>query len=248
MRWSLVSIVFLILVIICISIWAFAVKHRDAEQARDRFHNHHLFQFIPNELNELERFRELVADVPLHFWSNQFVPGLPIIFQLKPENVSWFAVQMELFELPFVVLTPNLEKVFDSEYHESNLKQLNNSLEQYRNVDEFDVNVYNPLENIIKYLKQLEQGPQRHLVKVKDFGRSYEQRPLHVVRISENAHGNWSACSEKPIVFFECGIHAREWLSPAVCLQFVHRLLHDVDYTVWLKQFDFHVVPVLNPG
>ena len=31
-------------------------------------------------------------------------------------------------------------------------------------------------------------------------------------------------------IFIECGIHAREWIAPAACRQFVHEILHSVGY------------------
>ena len=31
-------------------------------------------------------------------------------------------------------------------------------------------------------------------------------------------------------IFIECGIHAREWIAPAACRQFVHEILHNVGY------------------
>ena len=31
-------------------------------------------------------------------------------------------------------------------------------------------------------------------------------------------------------IFIECGIHAREWIAPSACRQFVHEILHNVGY------------------
>jgi hypothetical protein len=46
---------------------------------------------------------------------------------------------------------------------------------------------------------------------VQVIGKSYENRDIYVIRIS----GNISESSNRPVLFFETNIHAREWLSHA---------------------------------
>lgn len=278
MRWSNLIIVMLAIALICVSIWAFALNRSADDLKRTspaRLYNHHLLQFTATDGNELERFRELAADVQLQFWSTQFVPNVPIVFQLRPENVSWFALQMDIFELPFLVLSSNLQKVFDPLYLHQNLERLtaelvsngSSTLSPATTTDSavhspsprpapFDLNVYQPLERIVDYLKGLPNTTNGALYQLRTYGQSYEGRPLYLVRISEDianesndttARPRYPNCPNKPAVFFECGIHAREWLSPSVCLQFIDKLLHNVEYTPWLKQFEFYFVPVFNP-
>ena len=50
--------------------------------------------------------------------------------------------------------------------------------------------------------------------------------------------------SNKPAIFMDCGIHAREWVSPAFCLFALDQL---VEEQALLDQFDFYIVPVANP-
>ncbi|XP_055019815.1 carboxypeptidase B2, partial [Boleophthalmus pectinirostris] len=56
---------------------------------------------------------------------------------------------------------------------------------------------------------------------------------------------------EKKSVWLDCGIHAREWISPAFCLWFVQYSLGfygvNSDITRILDGFDVIVLPVLNP-
>ncbi len=44
----------------------------------------------------------------------------------------------------------------------------------------------------------------------------------------------------------DCGIHAREWVSPAFCLYVLDRLLDRGSQSL-LNRFDFYVMPVANP-
>ena len=44
----------------------------------------------------------------------------------------------------------------------------------------------------------------------------------------------------------DCGIHAREWVSPAFCLHAIRMLLKDGSFGL-LNKFDFNIIPVANP-
>ncbi|MEQ2174703.1 hypothetical protein GOODEAATRI_010503, partial [Goodea atripinnis] len=55
----------------------------------------------------------------------------------------------------------------------------------------------------------------------------------------------------KKAMWIDCGIHAREWISPAFCLIFVHYSLsfynQNPDITQILNNMDVYVMPVMNP-
>ncbi|OXB79835.1 UNVERIFIED_CONTAM: hypothetical protein H355_000997 [Colinus virginianus] len=75
-------------------------------------------------------------------------------------------------------------------------------------------------------------------------GSSYEKRPLYVLKLSKR-QGN-----PKSAIWIDCGIHAREWISPAFCLWFIGHTIHlrerDRIMTTLLEHFDFYVMPVMN--
>ncbi|KAJ0062513.1 hypothetical protein NL108_014969, partial [Boleophthalmus pectinirostris] len=54
----------------------------------------------------------------------------------------------------------------------------------------------------------------------------------------------------KSIIWMDCGIHAREWISPAFCQYFVKMILDtyktDPKMEQMMKNMDFYVTPVLN--
>jgi len=73
---------------------------------------------------------------------------------------------------------------------------------------------------------------------------TYEKRDLRGLRIGSNAS------SDQPVFFFNCGIHAREWIAPATCVYIIHHLVEgygkDSQITQLLDSMNFHVLPVLN--
>ena len=69
---------------------------------------------------------------------------------------------------------------------------------------------------------------------------------------------------EKPVIFIEGGIHAREWISPATVTFFIRELVTNADYRDMigmindglvsitdnndtLEMYDWIIVPVVNP-
>ncbi|XP_066237070.1 carboxypeptidase B2 [Saccopteryx leptura] len=75
-------------------------------------------------------------------------------------------------------------------------------------------------------------------------GSSYEKRPLYVLKVSRKQQ------TAKNAVWIDCGIHAREWISPAFCLWFINYVTQfygeEISYTNLLKHMDFYVMPVVN--
>uniref|UniRef100_A0A3B3BKD2 Carboxypeptidase B2 (plasma) n=1 Tax=Oryzias melastigma TaxID=30732 RepID=A0A3B3BKD2_ORYME len=103
---------------------------------------------------------------------------------------------------------------------------------------------YHSLEDIYDWLNRTSHdNPTK--VKAILVGSSYEKRPLYALKLSFSDRPNRKA------MWIDCGIHAREWISPAFCLWFVHYSLSFYNYnkeiTEILNDMDVYVLPVLNP-
>lgn len=82
-------------------------------------------------------------------------------------------------------------------------------------------------------------------VSVVTFGRSYQGRSLKAVRIGANSN------TQKPVIWVQGGIHAREWISPAAVTYFAQQLVNkynnnDQVIKELLNHYDFYIVPVIN--
>ncbi|XP_037785115.1 carboxypeptidase B-like [Penaeus monodon] len=93
---------------------------------------------------------------------------------------------------------------------------------------------------IVSYIEEL---PAKYPdeVQVEEIGRSVEDRPIYQIIITRND----SRSTEKPVIFIEAGIYAREWVSPASALYLVNRLLEDSPSLS--QEAEWRVVPLLNP-
>ena len=54
----------------------------------------------------------------------------------------------------------------------------------------------------------------------------------------------------KPLFFFNCGIHAREWISPATCMYMIRQILAtrrtNSDVRFMLDKYEWVILPVFN--
>ncbi|XP_029462213.1 carboxypeptidase O-like isoform X2 [Rhinatrema bivittatum] len=99
------------------------------------------------------------------------------------------------------------------------------------------------MEDIYQWMNQIKEE-YSHLVTQNYLGATYESRPMYFLKISQP--------SDKPkkIIWMDCGIHAREWISPSFCQWFVKEILKSYQSNPKLSKaiqnIDFYVLPVLN--
>lgn len=73
-------------------------------------------------------------------------------------------------------------------------------------------------------------------------GTTAEGRDILGLTISSGGNG------QRPAVFIEAGIHAREWIAPSVALYLLNQLVENYDSNKDLvDSLDWFIVPVTNP-
>ena len=81
------------------------------------------------------------------------------------------------------------------------------------------------------------------LVRQKQIGTSYGGVPIYVYIVSGKG-------SNKPAIYLEGGIHAREWIAHATVTYMLSALVNgygqDTHITTLLDNLEYHIVPVLN--
>jgi len=71
---------------------------------------------------------------------------------------------------------------------------------------------------------------------VDSYGKSYENLDLLSVRIGNSANR---------AILVDCGIHAREWISPAFCLHLINDLVGSK--SSWTRDIYWVIYPLINP-
>lgn len=77
---------------------------------------------------------------------------------------------------------------------------------------------------------------------MESLGLSYENREMLVIKISSGGG------EHRPEVLVDAGIHAREWIAPAMALYIINQLVENNATNSDLTDgVDWFIVPVLNP-
>jgi len=99
---------------------------------------------------------------------------------------------------------------------------------------------YHPLEDMYSYLDYLEQ--EFDFVTTEEIGNSGEGRVMRVVSVCKGGCGN------KPAVWIDGGIHAREWISPATVTWMLKELVeNEAAHPDLLENTDWYILPSANP-
>ncbi|KAJ8687276.1 hypothetical protein QAD02_023070 [Eretmocerus hayati] len=98
-----------------------------------------------------------------------------------------------------------------------------------------DWSSYHRVDDINGYLDYL-ANTYPHICSVMTIGKSHEGRDLKVLRISKGEEN-------APAIWIDGGIHAREWISPAVVTYIIDYLVEHSDNL----GVDYYILPVINP-
>uniref|UniRef100_A0A4W3IAT4 Carboxypeptidase B n=1 Tax=Callorhinchus milii TaxID=7868 RepID=A0A4W3IAT4_CALMI len=207
-----------------------------AGPATQRFDGHKVFRVKP-ATEQAVRFVKSLADVPkLDLWQpdslDQVVVGINVDFRVGAEQVAEVQGLLERSGLQYQVLIKDLQTAIDEQFDNGDRASYQHSYVKY-----------NSIETINQWMATI-VAQNSDMMSYSTIGSSYEGRPLHVIKIGKKTG------SVKPAIFMDCGIHAREWISPAFCQWFVNEAVStygsDPTMTDLLNTMDFLVVPVIN--
>nr|XP_045601639.1 carboxypeptidase B-like [Procambarus clarkii] len=104
-----------------------------------------------------------------------------------------------------------------------------------------DWNVYHNTADVEKFINWVkEMGG--CFVQVLTAATTEEGRQVLVIKVTDPFSDE-----PKTKIWIEAGIHAREWISPAVSLYILNLLITDDSWRDLLKRTEWYIVPVVNP-
>ncbi|XP_075982067.1 carboxypeptidase B-like [Anticarsia gemmatalis] len=159
---------------------------------------------------------------------------------VQPEHQENFINELDNLGIGYRVHCDNIKEQLDYEdkIHENHKR---NSTAR-RNGKSLPYDDYQDLDTIYEYMDYIgKQYPE--IAKVVEPAKSFEGRPLKYMKISTTNFQDTS----KPVIVIDGGIHSREWISIPVVTWAIHKLVEDVTDRDMLEEFDWILIPVVNP-
>ncbi|XP_077344380.1 mast cell carboxypeptidase A-like [Lithobates pipiens] len=198
-----------------------------------RFDNEKVYHIKLNNEKEVKFIKHLDKTMKLDFWkpksSYHITPKSSVYFHANAQHSETIVHQLNKKGIQYKIIIPNLQEVVDN---------------QFRKQGKYEKGMprYHQWKEIAIWAYSISLG-YPNLVSLVTIGNTFEGHPMHVLKIGNPKTG-------KKAVFLECGIHAREWISPAFCQWFVNEAIYtygkDKAMTKLLDNLIFHVLPVFN--
>ncbi|NWU05335.1 CBPB2 Carboxypeptidase, partial [Cephalopterus ornatus] len=193
---------------------------------------------LPQTDEQAEDLQNLLNTTEVILWQPVVVENIrkdrEVHFYVRASKINSTKAQLRQLAIQHKVLIRDVQGFIEKQTVNDtvNPRRSSSYYENYHSMKE----IYHWMEEVVKVHSDL-------LQKIY-IGSSYEKRPLYVLKISKSQEKSKSA------IWIDCGIHAREWISPAFCLWFIGHAIHvrerDPTMTMLLEHFDFYVMPVMN--
>ncbi|CAF2831627.1 unnamed protein product [Rotaria sp. Silwood2] len=184
----------------------------------------------------------------INFWSEEFRQNTPIDASVAPESINSFAkfLSSDDIKIQYDIIMKDIGYIIEKQ------KLIHKLQPSLVNVDDFAYDKYHPIEEIHAWIDKMVQTYPT-LATSFTVGKSYEKREMKGLKISSNKTAvklDGTPVNKKKAVWWDGGIHAREWISPATNIYIVHALLSnyskDPIITHFVDQFDYYILPVFN--
>lgn len=200
-----------------------------AAAERATYNNYKVYRLTPQTEAQVELIRQLEQFSDAYsFWAEPSRPNRPVDVMVAPHKIPDFIELLNNEGISYELYIQNVQALIDSETPATVART------------GFDFTRYHTLEEIYAYLDQLAREHPRQ-VQVIVGGRTHEGREMKGVKVSYGRN--------KPGVFIEGGIHAREWISPATVLYILTQLVKSTDPEVrqLAESHDWYIFPSFNP-
>nr|XP_003407324.1 carboxypeptidase A2 isoform X1 [Loxodonta africana] len=205
---------------------------------RETFVGDQVLEIIPRNEEQIKKLEVLEAEehLQLDFWKSATTPGQTAHVRVPFVSLQAVKVFLESQGFAYSIMIEDVQVLLDKENEEM---LLNRRTERNSN---FNFGAYHSLEEISQEMDHLVAEYPGLVRKVK-IGHSFENRSINAFKFSTG--GN------KPAIWLDAGIHAREWVTQATALWTANKIAsdygNDPSITSILDTMDIFLLPVTNP-
>lgn len=191
-------------------------------------------RITPHNDKEVKFLNDLVAnstDLDLDFWKFPGAPEMPVDVHIPRGQIHRFKGMLKDRHMRYITRVRNLQRLVNMERMRPRAGGFDSKFHDYH--------------KIVKELHRL-QNHSRDLASVIYLGNSSDGIKMYAIKITRNVTLN----STKPIVFINCGIHAREWISIATCMYLARKMVltypRDRQLRKVVDRLEWIFMPVVN--
>ncbi|CAN7985315.1 unnamed protein product, partial [Ixodes pacificus] len=194
---------------------------------------HSILSVVPETSDQVDVLFRLQNEMGIDFWSEAGVPGSTAVVRVAPKQLSMFTKKISEAGMTAKTEVQNVQELIDEERDGAQSTTFSSTPLRFRRY----------LTNAEFEIALKSYGLEYDHVHYSPIGKSYEGRDIIGVHITKGTN--------RPIMFFECGIHAREWVAHATCLYIIDQLatMYKKDETVkrLVDEYEWRIHPVVNP-
>ncbi|XP_064516673.1 carboxypeptidase O [Pseudopipra pipra] len=199
-----------------------------------------VLHIVPETFQQVHHLQLLHSTLLLDLWKplmpEDIMAGEDLHIRVPAPLVQEVKDSLDQHMISYRVLIPDVQELADL-----SMPRERSSHKQVR--EGYVYTQYHPMEEIYEWMTQIQEN-YSELVTQNFLGMTFENRPMYYLQISQPSN------KPKKIIWMDCGIHAREWISPAFCQWFVKEILQnyksDPKIRRFLQHLDLYVLPVLN--
>ncbi|CAH0397634.1 unnamed protein product [Chilo suppressalis] len=220
------------LFIFCFSIYVALAKH-------EVYEGHTVYEVTVQDAEQAAFVNHLQYQIPIDMWMPA-KPKHPGQFFVSKDYKSQFEMLLQAAQVEYRATITNIKQKLERE--EQRLSSAVSRRSSHNSSSGLNFDEIHRLSVVNDYLHRLSRE-YPNLVKVVNGGKTFEGRPMKYLKISKT---NFET-SRKPIVYLQCLLHAREWVTLPVCLYAIEKLVIDVKDPYLVNNIDWIIMPVANP-
>merc|ERR1712012_506889 len=194
------------------------------------YRSYHGFKVLRTEklsFEKMELLKNFQIQSNLDFWKEPWL-GQPADIMVPASRMSEVNDWLSSHNIKFSLMVENVQELVE-------LSQPKNSSARGM----FDWTDYYPHDDLNTWIAGLADA--NDFARIINIGKSYEGRDMNVLAIEKAGAG-------APNVWLEAGIHAREWIAPAVATYLVNELVTNNDaHPDYLDKINWYFLPCANP-
>jgi len=193
------------------------------------YHGHSVLRTETLSVSKSQLLRDYHVETNLDFW-REAAPGQSADVMVPTRLMKTVTEWLNTHNIKFDVMVEDVQSLIEETAPKNSSS---------RSAGKIDWEDYYPHEDLNAFIQGLADA--NDFAEIINIGQSYEGRDMNVLAITKAGPG-------KPNVWLEAGIHAREWISPAVATFIVRELVEDyAEHPEYLDNINWYFLPSANP-